>query len=245
MATPRKPTGGRFRPGKSGNPAGRPPGIPDKRVALRALLEPHAPALIQKVVALAKKGDRAALRMCLDRLVPPLRATDQPVAIEGLNGSLTDQGRVILVAMGKGDLAPDVAVTLIQALGALAGVVKVDDLEKRLAAIEEDNMSSLETRISKLERSYTEPSLLERLLVAQGEFTDEQYLALDHETRRGFTCILIEAITPIGRKVVDPALRFARRRAHSRATRRCTLPWPAYRIVLSALEVGASAMRQR
>jgi hypothetical protein len=75
--------------------------------------------------------------MCLDRLVPPLRATDQPVIVEGMNGSLTDQGRVILAAMGKGELAPDLAVTLIQAIGALAGVVKVDDLEKRLAAIEE------------------------------------------------------------------------------------------------------------
>lgn len=137
MATPPKRTEGRFKPGKSGNPAGRPPGIPDRRVALRALLEPHAKDLIETAVALAKKGDQAALRMCLDRLVPPLRATDQPVIVEGMNGSLTDQGRMILAAMGKGELAPDLAVTLIQALGALAGVVKVDDLEKRLTAIEE------------------------------------------------------------------------------------------------------------
>lgn len=67
-------------------------------------------------------------------------------------------------------------------------------------------MSSLETRISKLERSYTEPSLLEQLLGAEGEFTEEQYLVLGQDTRRGFACILIETIAPVGRKVVDGPL---------------------------------------
>jgi hypothetical protein len=69
-----------------------------------------------------------------------------------------------------------------------------------------DNVSSLETRISKLERSYTEPTLLEQLLAAEVGFTDEEYLALDQGASRDFAWILIEAITPIGRKVVDGLL---------------------------------------
>jgi Family of unknown function (DUF5681) len=67
-----------FRKGQSGNPAGRPKGIQDKRVNLRKLLEPHAEALVEKAVALALEGDTTALRLCLERLVPAYRAQEMP-----------------------------------------------------------------------------------------------------------------------------------------------------------------------
>ena len=51
--------------GQSGNPAGRPVGINDKRLAMRELLEPHAEELVAKVVEMAKTGDTAALRICM------------------------------------------------------------------------------------------------------------------------------------------------------------------------------------
>lgn len=65
-----------FQRGKSGNPAGRPKGSKDKRTELRALLEPHAPALVQKAVEQALDGDTAALKLCLDRLIPPVRSIE-------------------------------------------------------------------------------------------------------------------------------------------------------------------------
>lgn len=71
-----------FQHGESGNPAGRPKGIPDKRTKLRALFEPHAEALVAKAVELALEGDRGALKMCLDRLVPPYRTEDVPEELE-------------------------------------------------------------------------------------------------------------------------------------------------------------------
>ena len=40
--------------GESGNPAGRPAGIKDKRTAMRELLLPHAEELVAKVVEMAK-----------------------------------------------------------------------------------------------------------------------------------------------------------------------------------------------
>lgn len=43
-----------FQQGQSGNPDGRPPGIRDKRVAMRELLAPHAEELVAKVVEMAK-----------------------------------------------------------------------------------------------------------------------------------------------------------------------------------------------
>jgi hypothetical protein len=59
-----------FQAGQSGNPRGKPRGAKDKRTGLRALLQPHADALVKKAVDLALGGDTAALRLCLDRLAP-------------------------------------------------------------------------------------------------------------------------------------------------------------------------------
>jgi hypothetical protein len=64
----------------SGNPNGRPKGLQDKRTELRGLLAPHAKDLINQAVELAKAGDSSALRLCIDRLVPPVRAKEEAVA---------------------------------------------------------------------------------------------------------------------------------------------------------------------
>ena len=126
----------KYRTGESGNPAGRPKGIPDKRSTLRALLEPHAQELVGKVVELAKAGDTAALRMCIDRLIPPIKAKDTAANIRSLEGTLTDQARTILAALTGGDLTPDEASTLMQTVAAQARLIEVDELERRVAALE-------------------------------------------------------------------------------------------------------------
>jgi hypothetical protein len=79
----------RFQKGQSGNPAGKPKGARDKRTELRALLHPHAEALVNKAVDLALAGDTTALRICVDRIIPPVRS--DAVWLPGLEGSLANQ----------------------------------------------------------------------------------------------------------------------------------------------------------
>jgi hypothetical protein len=128
-----------FEKGKSGNPEGRPKGIKDKRLAFRALFEPHAKAIVEKVIELAKTGDTAALRICIDRLVPPIKAKDMPVEIDGFEGGLADQGRTVLAALSQGRITPDEASTLMQTVAAQARITEVDELEKRVADLEARN----------------------------------------------------------------------------------------------------------
>ena len=72
--------------GQSGNPAGRPVGIKDKWLAKRGWCQ-HAEELVAKVVEMAKTGDTTALRICIDRVIPPMNARDEPVsASQGLVG---------------------------------------------------------------------------------------------------------------------------------------------------------------
>ena len=66
---------GRFTPGTSGNPSGRPPGITDRRVAeKKRLLEPLLPEAIEKLAEAISEGERWAieevLRYCLPKPKP-------------------------------------------------------------------------------------------------------------------------------------------------------------------------------
>ena len=60
----------RFQPGQSGNPAGRPKGVPSKVVEYRALLNPEVPEILKVVVGKAKDGDLSAAKLILDRVYP-------------------------------------------------------------------------------------------------------------------------------------------------------------------------------
>jgi hypothetical protein len=127
----------RFRKGESGNPAGKPKGARDKRTALRELLQPHAADLVKKAVELALAGDTAALRICIDRCIPAVKAKDEPISIAGLTGSLADQGQTVVAAMAAGTITPDEAAAVMAVISAQAKIVEADELEKRIAALEE------------------------------------------------------------------------------------------------------------
>jgi hypothetical protein len=58
-----------WRKGQSGNPIGRKAGT-GRIEEYRGLLDPHIPELLTVLVAKAKEGDMAALRLVLDRLYP-------------------------------------------------------------------------------------------------------------------------------------------------------------------------------
>ena len=126
-----------FEKGQSGNPEGRPKGIKDKRTELRELLLPHAPELIAKVVEMAKAGDAAAIRICVDRLIPPAKAKDDQVSLPTLTDSLADNSREVIKALAMGELTPDEAATVLQALASQVRIIEADEIEKRLAALEQ------------------------------------------------------------------------------------------------------------
>ena len=64
-----------FSKGKSGNPGGRPLNSKNKlsRVAFEKL-GAHAEEIVMAVIEKAIAGDTAALRLCLERIVPPIRS---------------------------------------------------------------------------------------------------------------------------------------------------------------------------
>ena len=68
---------GRFTPGTSGNPDGRPLGIADKRVTAREeLLGPILPEAIEKLHAAVKEGERWAVELVVTYSIPKPKPVD-------------------------------------------------------------------------------------------------------------------------------------------------------------------------
>lgn len=125
-----------WQPGQSGNPKGRPPGTSETG-RLRAAISEHLPEIIAQLVEKARGGDTQAARLLLERVLPPVKAVEATVTLELAEGaSLTEQGESIVRAVADGLLAPGQAGALLTGLGSVARLKEVDELTKRLEALE-------------------------------------------------------------------------------------------------------------
>lgn len=135
----RKQRGKPFQPGQSGNPAGKARGTRNAAtLALEALLDGQANALTQKAIDLALTGDMAALRLCLDRILPPRK--DRPVtfALPSIN-SAQDAAKVtsaILAAVSTGELTPADAGEISRLVDTYVKAFETAELADRLERLE-------------------------------------------------------------------------------------------------------------
>jgi hypothetical protein len=130
---------GRFKPGRSGNPAGKPKGARNKAtLVLEAILDGDAPELMRTAVAMAKTGDQQMMRLCLERLIPPRK--DRPVQFElpPVNNS-ADAAQAMLAivrATANGEISPCEASEVSRVIQNFSEVLKTNELEQRIAALE-------------------------------------------------------------------------------------------------------------
>ena len=117
---------------------GRPPGT-TTAAKIRKLLASHQDALVKTVVDMALDGDVQALRLCLERICPALKATNEPVAIPALAEatSLVDQGATVITAMAEGSLSSADGAALIAALSHHTKIIEFDELTRRIEQLEQ------------------------------------------------------------------------------------------------------------
>ena len=130
---------GKFTKGASGNPAGKPKGTKHKStMAALMLLSGEAEALTRVAIDKALEGDLTALKLCLDRIIPPTK--DHPVDIAlpkmttvadlpGFTGALLD-------AVATGKLGPSEAEKLCKIVTAHREAIQISDFEQRIADLE-------------------------------------------------------------------------------------------------------------
>ena len=135
MAT-RKPPAAAWKPGQSGNPKGRPPGVGEIG-KMRAAIAGNVPAILESLTTAALAGDVQAARLLLERALPPIKPVEQSQPLSLPDGTLTEQGRAVLAAVAAGELAPGQGAALLGAIGTLARVAEIDELARRIEVLEE------------------------------------------------------------------------------------------------------------
>ncbi len=131
--------GGRFKPGQSGNPAGKPAGARHRAtLAIEALFEGEAEAIGRKCIDLALGGDGIALRLVMERLVPLRKGRPVQFDMPDVDGvaDLSNALGAVLKATAAGVLTPEEAASISQILDARRRAIETAELERRIADLE-------------------------------------------------------------------------------------------------------------
>ena len=137
--TGKKQASARFKKGQSGNPSGKPKGALNKAtLAAQTLLDGESEALTRKAVELALDGNIQALKLCLERLLPPCKERPLSVKLPTVK-QLEDLPKLtaaLISAVGKGQLTASEAAGLSSLAANHAKSIELVEIEKRVAALE-------------------------------------------------------------------------------------------------------------
>jgi Family of unknown function (DUF5681) len=128
-----------FQKGESGNPAGRPRGSRNRATLLmESLLADDAEAIGRKAIEMAKQGDMAAIRLCMDRLSPPRKG--EPVAFElpplDKPADSVAAAATIVAAVAAGELTPSEGADLAKVIDVYVRAIETKAFDERLTKIE-------------------------------------------------------------------------------------------------------------
>jgi Family of unknown function (DUF5681) len=140
LAKPRRAGRGRpFVRGQSGNPAGRPPGARNRKtLAAAVFLDGEAEAPTRKAVELALAGDLTALRLCLERILPPCRERTVKLALPPLESAddITAAMTVVAAPLVDGIITPGEGEAIARFLDTFVPVIDANNFARRFTAIE-------------------------------------------------------------------------------------------------------------
>ena len=128
-----------FQKGECGNPAGRPRGSRNRATLLmESLLADDAEAIGRKAIEMAKQGDMAAIRLCMDRLAPVRKG--EPVAFElpplDKPADSVAAAAEIVAAVAAGELTPSEAADLAKVVDVYVRAIATTAFDERLTKLE-------------------------------------------------------------------------------------------------------------
>lgn len=123
---------GRWKPGSSGNPKGRPP----TSERLRELLDPHKEDLVEILVSRALEGDISALRLCMERLAPPVKERPLIKTDLRLKSCDSETSLTLINKVLEGEISISEAKAIFEFFKAHLKINEADDLLKRIEALE-------------------------------------------------------------------------------------------------------------
>lgn len=134
-------SGTRFAPGQSGNPAGRPKGSRGKASILaQAMVDGDFEAIISKAIECAKAGEPVAMRLCIERLVPPQRGPVVEIALPAIRRAedVVSGFSAVLAAAAAGEISLGEAKEFMALLDGHRRAIETHELAVRIQLIERD-----------------------------------------------------------------------------------------------------------
>jgi hypothetical protein len=129
----------RWRPGESGNPRGAARGSRHKASLLaESLLDGETQQLTRKAIDLALTGDTVALRLCLERILPPVRERPCSFKLPKLE-TLNDASKalaMVIAGVSTGELLPSEGESLSIVINSFMKSIELSEFETRLVALE-------------------------------------------------------------------------------------------------------------
>ena len=108
-------------------------------LAIQSLLDDEGEELTRKTIELAKDGDLIALRLCLDRICPPIKSRPFSIDLpdvktaEGVSLAQTS----VVQAVGEGEITPEEGQVLSNILESRRKSIETVEHEQRLGELEE------------------------------------------------------------------------------------------------------------
>jgi hypothetical protein len=139
---PRPAKQGRGRPfekGRSGHPGGRRAGSRNKKtLAAAALLEGESEALTRRAVELALAGDPTAMRLCIERILPPCRERAVKFELPPIESAadIAPAMKAVTSALAAGTITPGEAATIAAVVDTFVRAIETSDFERRLKIVE-------------------------------------------------------------------------------------------------------------
>jgi hypothetical protein len=133
--------GSRWKPGQSGNPRGKPKGARHRATQLaEQMIGDQAEQVIQKVIEGALTGDTTCMRLCLERIAPPVK--ERPIPVEAPELKTSDDAitamTAVLAQVCAGNLTPGEGTAIAGLVDVFRRVVETQELEKRMFTLEQE-----------------------------------------------------------------------------------------------------------
>jgi hypothetical protein len=136
-----KPKAGphRWKPGQSGNPRGMARGSRHKASLIaESLVDGECERLTRRAIELALNGDLQALKMCLERILPPARERPCSFKLPPISTAAEAAACMALVleGMASGEILAGEGAALSATISAYVKVFEATEIEARISALE-------------------------------------------------------------------------------------------------------------
>ncbi|HXO91155.1 MAG TPA: DUF5681 domain-containing protein [Stellaceae bacterium] len=131
-----------FEKGRSGNPLGRRVGCRNKTtIAAAAFLVGESDALTRKAVELALIGDPTAMRLCIERILPPCRERTVKFVLPPIESAadIAAAMKAVTSALAAGAITPGEAATIAAVVDTFVRAIETSDFERRLKIVEDEH----------------------------------------------------------------------------------------------------------